>query len=104
VPDPRPSAVESLVLKDSIAILEDCIAKLPPHLRDVLVHRVFNEAKVKDTSVALGISIGEVSKRFSKAMARVKECGEQQAQSMPLMPPGKKVRGANVIRGDAGDF
>jgi RNA polymerase sigma-70 factor (ECF subfamily) len=68
-----PSPSEAAVHKESLAVLEEALDQLEPLDREVLALRHFEELSNNETAEVLGIQKAAASKRYVRALARLKE-------------------------------
>jgi len=67
IPDPAPNPEQRVMAADRAARLRGMVAMLPAGLREVLVMREFGELSYAQIAVALGLPIGTVMSRLSRA-------------------------------------
>ena len=71
---PHPDQEQNLVDGERILALRNCIEKLPLDFREVLVMRELEEMSYQQIAEALGLAIGTVMSRLSRARKRLEEC------------------------------
>ena len=64
----------TLLLKENIASLRNCIEALPPEYREVVIMRELEELSYKEIAEAAGVAIGTVMSRLNRARKRLEIC------------------------------
>jgi RNA polymerase sigma-70 factor, ECF subfamily len=74
----QPADQESVLVRDGdAAILQKCIEILPTEFREVLVMRELEELSYRAIADAVGVPIGTVMSRLSRARRRLFECANE---------------------------
>ena len=68
-----PTALDGLLDREAGAVLERALAELPPEQRAVFVLRVCEDMSYREIADALGLQIGTVMSRLSRARERLRE-------------------------------
>jgi RNA polymerase sigma-70 factor (ECF subfamily) len=74
-----PSPEEIVIRLDDLAALEAALDELPPPLREVLLLCDVEEMKYKDIAIILGVPIGTVMSRISRARQALRQLLQPQA-------------------------
>lgn len=69
-----PDQEQILVNREQVRALRHCIEKLPLDFREVLVMRELEEMSYQQIADALGLALGTVMSRLSRARKRLEEC------------------------------
>jgi RNA polymerase sigma-70 factor (ECF subfamily) len=69
-----PDQEQSMVDRESVGFLRNCIEMLPRDFREVLVMRELEEMSYQEIADTLGVAIGTVMSRLSRARKRLEEC------------------------------
>ncbi|HEV2451542.1 MAG TPA: RNA polymerase sigma factor ShbA [Streptosporangiaceae bacterium] len=77
-PDARPGPEEMAVASAEAQRARDLLARLPGHLRDLLVLRVVAELSAEETGHVLGMSPGAVRVAQHRALARLRKIAVQE--------------------------
>jgi RNA polymerase sigma-70 factor (ECF subfamily) len=72
-----PSQEDNLVDAAKMAILRNCIEKLPLDFREILVMRELEEMSYQQISEIAAVPIGTVMSRLSRARKRLEECASR---------------------------
>jgi RNA polymerase sigma-70 factor (ECF subfamily) len=69
-----PDQEQSMVDREKAGALRSCLEKLPIDFREVLVMRELEEMSYQEIADALGLALGTVMSRLSRARKRLEEC------------------------------
>jgi RNA polymerase sigma-70 factor (ECF subfamily) len=69
-----PDQEQSMVERERAAVLRTCIGTLPMDFRETLVMRELEEMSYQEIADALGVALGTVMSRLSRARKRLEEC------------------------------
>jgi RNA polymerase sigma-70 factor (ECF subfamily) len=69
-----PDQEQGMVDRERAAVLRTCIEMLPMDFREVLVMRELEEMSYQEIADALGVALGTVMSRLSRARKRLEEC------------------------------
>lgn len=69
--EPRPSAIEGLVLDERARMIRDAIGALSPRLRITVLMRYFDDLSYEQMAAALDCSMGTIASRLSRAHAEL---------------------------------
>lgn len=69
-----PDQEQSMVDQEKAGVLRACIETLPIEFREVLVMRELEEMSYQEIADALGVALGTVMSRLSRARKRLEEC------------------------------
>lgn len=69
-----PDQEQSMVDQEKAGVLRECIEMLPADFREVLVMRELEEMSYQEIADTLGVAIGTVMSRLSRARKRLEEC------------------------------
>jgi len=70
----EPNQEDSLVESSRMRVLRDCIERLPPGFREVIVMRELEEMSYRQISDVACLPVGTVMSRLSRARKRLEEC------------------------------
>lgn len=73
-PSPEPSTLDRMVQQDRQKAVQDCIARLEPGFREVIVLRDLQEFSYEEIGSMLQVREGTVKSRLFRAREAVKEC------------------------------
>ncbi|HEV3333570.1 MAG TPA: sigma-70 family RNA polymerase sigma factor [Bryobacteraceae bacterium] len=73
-PADAPNAEERMVDADKTTALRNCIEALPTEYREVLILREFEEMSYKRIAETVGLPVGTVMSRLSRARQRLEAC------------------------------
>lgn len=69
-----PDAEDQMADRERIGVLRSCIEMLPIDFREVLIMRELEEMSYQEIANALGLALGTVMSRLSRARKRLEEC------------------------------
>jgi RNA polymerase sigma-70 factor (ECF subfamily) len=69
-----PDQEQSMVDREKASVLRTCIGTLPIDFREVLVMRELEEMSYQEIADTLGVAVGTVMSRLSRARKRLEEC------------------------------
>jgi RNA polymerase sigma factor (sigma-70 family) len=69
-----PDQEQSVVDRERVGVLRTCIETLPIDFREVLVMRELEEMSYREIANTLGVALGTVMSRLSRARKRLEEC------------------------------
>ena len=69
-----PDQEQSMVDRERMVVLRSCIEALPIDFREVLVMRELEEMSYQEIAGTLGVALGTVMSRLSRARKRLEEC------------------------------
>jgi RNA polymerase sigma-70 factor, ECF subfamily len=73
LPDPQPSALETLIQAEVAAGLRAALTALPEAQQTVILLRFYQSASLSETAAALGVPLGTVKSRLHHALLRLRE-------------------------------
>jgi RNA polymerase sigma-70 factor, ECF subfamily len=75
-----PDQEQSVVDQERVGVLRNCIEALPIDFREVLVMRELEEMSYQEIADTLGVAVGTVMSRLSRARKRLEECAASRAE------------------------
>lgn len=73
IPDTRPNPEEAAILSEDRAALKEALGALDPDSRNIIILRVINDLSYEQIADILGIQVGTVKSRLSRARQKLKD-------------------------------
>ena len=70
---PEPSPAEDAARNDNLALLRECVARLPENHRRIILLRFFEDASLPDMARVLGCPVGTVKSRLHHALEKLRK-------------------------------